>query len=111
VAEFIGSPKMNLFAATVVNPTLVEVAGIRLSITTQATPGLSLKAGVRPEVVTVSAPKVGQPRAIVKHTENLGSDILVHLEHPGSPERRDEHTGWRGGEPVIRHSGRLVVCP
>ncbi len=86
VAEFIGSPKINRFTASVVDAKTIDIAGRRFAMDTEATPGARLQAGVRPEVVCVTEPRGASGSAAVTHTENLGSDGLVHLEHPDSPE-------------------------
>lgn len=84
VAEFIGSPKINIFNAVVVDHKTINIVGMPVPIETALAPGTHLQAGIRPEALHVTEPVAEQPKAVVIHTENLGSDALVHLEHPDS---------------------------
>lgn len=84
VAEFIGSPKIDLFKAVVVDHKTINIVGIPVPIETALAPGTHLQAGIRPEALHVTEPVAEQPKAVVIHAENLGSDALVHLEHPDS---------------------------
>ncbi len=84
VAEFIGSPKINIFAAAVIDSKTIEVAGNPFAIETVRQPGTPIQAGIRPEDLSVTASNPERPSAVIVHTENLGSDALIHLAHPDS---------------------------
>ena len=66
VAEFIGSPKINIFPARLINPDQ----------------GAKLQIGVRPECLKQ---KNGEYRlkAVISHLENLGPEIQVQFTLPG----------------------------
>ncbi len=72
VAQFIGTPRINLLPA--------DKEGVR--------------AAVRPERLKVGA---GPLKGRLVHSENLGSDLLLHVEVPGAPHpliaRADPATG------------------
>ncbi|MEO0751604.1 MAG: ABC transporter ATP-binding protein [Pseudomonadota bacterium] len=80
VAEFIGSPKMNMLPATVDGNGATEtVAGYRLNRRLDAT-SQAVTVGLRPEHLDISA-KAPNGRAFpvtIRHKENLGSDFFVH---------------------------------
>jgi multiple sugar transport system ATP-binding protein len=86
VAEFVGSPKINLLEAVVRGRGLVDVAGTTLSLETEHAAGTTLALGIRPEalhLVERSAP--GVLSGPVRLLEHMGSDVFVHLDVPGSP--------------------------
>ena len=81
VAQFIGSPSMNVFSATV-NGTTLSTAGVTVNVDTVAnhTDFSELQFGIRPEDVIVSqAPDEGEAVAAVRVVENLGSENILHL--------------------------------
>jgi multiple sugar transport system ATP-binding protein len=87
VAEFIGSPKINLLDARVREPGVAVVAGTGFSVPAAIAIGTELSLGIRPEVfhlVDAHAPNVltGQ----VRLTEHMGSDLYVHLDVPGKSD-------------------------
>jgi multiple sugar transport system ATP-binding protein len=87
VAEFIGSPKINILAAKVRDRATVDVAGSVLSLATGLVAGKELSIGIRPEALTPS--ETGGANALtgrVRFVEHLGSDLFVHLDVPGSEE-------------------------
>jgi len=101
VAGFIGSPKMNFLAGTLLSaePHLARVAladGTELPCAVDATSapaGSAVVVGVRPEhVVLPGAPPRGEPaelgrvRGEVVLVENLGESALVYVRAPGSEE-------------------------
>ena len=90
VAEFVGSPKINLFSAEVDSAGRVMSAGVpfrrRLSVL-KNTAGLSV--GLRPEHLQISTCAVegeSWPLRIV-YKENLGSDFFLHGTINGSSDR------------------------
>ncbi len=79
VAGFIGSPKMNLFLARVLEENRAEVGGHHLTLPkleTPLAPGASVQLGIRPEALSGSAGK--EIEIEVDVVEMLGSESLVH---------------------------------
>ena len=93
VAEFIGSPKMNLIPAEVVGAsatgaTVRTAAGesVRVAVdAASATPGQSVMLGVRPEHLTITGPgdAIAARAAFV---ETLGNATYAYVGQPGSTE-------------------------
>ncbi|MDH3580142.1 MAG: ABC transporter ATP-binding protein [Hyphomicrobiales bacterium] len=80
VAEFIGSPKINILPAQVDGSGKVTVGDRVLAGVYSSTKGTELKVGVRPEALTLeSIDAKGLPCRIVHH-ENLGSEAYFHAE-------------------------------
>jgi multiple sugar transport system ATP-binding protein len=80
VAEFIGSPKINVLPATVRGDGGLDVPGGVLPLATGLPAATALSVGIRPEhcdVAEVNAPGL---RGTVRLRENLGSDLFVHVE-------------------------------
>ncbi|QRM33364.1 ABC transporter ATP-binding protein [Microvirga sp. VF16] len=85
VAEFIGSPKINLLEAVVRERGLVDVAGTVLAVDLTREPGSPLTLGIRPEAFHLT--DHGGPGALtgaVRLVEHMGSDLYVHLDVPGT---------------------------
>lgn len=101
VAEFIGSPRMNLFDAVVADGGTIRIGDATLLVRVNAPAGAKIVVGVRPEAMAASGPEtkgafVGRVRLI----EHLGADAYVHAEVPGArgtvvarmpPDRRHDH--------------------
>ena len=87
VAQFIGTPKMNLIAADKLKT--LAAAGIKLPV------GGSV--GLRPEYVLLVAPTVGDFKAKVELVEALGAETLVYVT-----------TEW-GDQIVSRHTERTTL--
>ncbi|HEX7156189.1 MAG TPA: sn-glycerol-3-phosphate ABC transporter ATP-binding protein UgpC [Burkholderiaceae bacterium] len=94
VAEFIGSPKMNLMPAALeeANGSLakISVAGVSLQARVNASgvsPGAQVKLGVRPEHLAVVDGSGGANRigATVSHVERLGESSLLYVNAEGVP--------------------------
>ncbi|TKV74043.1 ABC transporter ATP-binding protein [Bradyrhizobium elkanii] len=84
VAEFIGSPKINMLDGAVREHGLIDVAGSTLTIEANALAGVPLTLGIRPEAFFLaehggSDILTGSVRLI----EHMGSDLLVHFDLPG----------------------------
>ncbi|CAL1691274.1 sn-glycerol-3-phosphate import ATP-binding protein UgpC [Brevundimonas subvibrioides] len=93
VAQFIGSPKMNLISAEVVEASSTRAvvrtpAGETLTVAAQASGaavGQSITLGIRPEHLTLSGD--GSAIAVtVAFVETLGNATYAYVTHPGSPE-------------------------
>ncbi|SFB16759.1 carbohydrate ABC transporter ATP-binding protein, CUT1 family (TC 3.A.1.1.-) [Collimonas sp. OK607] len=93
VAEFIGSPKMNILSAKLISAehshAVVEVAGHRLNAAVDArhlAAGASVKLGIRPEHIVLG--EEGAPASIqvaLEHVERLGDASLLYVNLPGGP--------------------------
>ncbi|MGY4158063.1 ABC-type sugar transport system ATPase subunit [Bradyrhizobium sp. USDA 4461] len=84
VAEFIGSPKINMLDGVVRDRGLIDVAGSTLSMEVDAPAGAPLTLGVRPEAFHL-ADHGGQGALTgsVRMIEHMGSDLFVHLDLAG----------------------------
>jgi multiple sugar transport system ATP-binding protein len=83
VAEFIGSPKINVLPGTSRDGGGIVVPGGVLPIATGLPAGTALSVGIRPEHCDVAdANSAGLP-GTVRLRENLGSDLFVHVEIAG----------------------------
>jgi len=87
VAEFIGSPKINMLGGIVREGGLVDVAGATLAIETGQAPRATVMLGIRPEAFQVSERSgLGVMSGRVRLVEHLGSDLFTHLDMPGIDE-------------------------
>jgi multiple sugar transport system ATP-binding protein len=85
VAEFVGSPKINIIEGRIHRDGFVDVAGVLLSVGVTSTAGERILIGVRPEALRLAEP--GSKDAIsgrVRLVEHMGSDVFVHIELPGA---------------------------
>lgn len=80
VAEFIGSPKINILNGHLHKDGRVEVLGAALRLACSAAPGVC-RIGVRPERIELGG---GPFSGNVIHAENLGSEAFLHLSVSGS---------------------------
>ena len=93
VAQFIGTPQMNVVAASTL-PELTRIAGARLPSDGSV--------GVRPEFVHIVASGIGIAGK-VELVEALGSDTLIHVRVGNDVHlvsRQSERTGLKLGDPV-----------
>jgi multiple sugar transport system ATP-binding protein len=80
VAEFVGSPKINILDAKVVRRDMIAAAGTSLPIVSDLAPDTELCLGIRPEALkVVQGAGMGVISGHVKFVEHLGSDLFVHL--------------------------------
>ncbi|MDL2401676.1 ABC transporter ATP-binding protein [Rhizobium mayense] len=87
VAEFVGSPKINLLKATARDRSHVEIAGMRVPVAVEQPPGTALTLGVRPEAFQLAArdrPCIFRGR--IRLIEHLGSDLFAHLDIAGEEQ-------------------------
>ena len=83
VAEFIGSPRINLVEGTYDGQVVrTESGGVPIALPTAA--GQPVRIGFRCEAASLTEPGRGRLRGEVAHVENLGSDLLVHVRCDGS---------------------------
>lgn len=87
VAEFIGSPKINLFAGSVASNGNVHLLGkdTGLSLGSRLA-GNTIQVGVRPEHLCLAEPGRSIFSGVVQLIENLGAEVFLHL----SLDRREQ---------------------
>jgi ABC-type sugar transport system ATPase subunit len=98
VAEFIGSPKMNLIPAEIVEASmsgatvrLAEGAAVRVAVdASSAAPGQAVALGVRPEHLTLDGPGDGIA-ATATFVESLGAATYAYAALPGSTDTLTIH--------------------
>jgi multiple sugar transport system ATP-binding protein len=76
VAEFIGSPKINMLSGQVVSRGVMEVCGVKVEVPPTLTGRGSI--GIRPSRLSPSVDREGAWAARVVNVEDLGSSFLVH---------------------------------
>ncbi|MDQ0472653.1 multiple sugar transport system ATP-binding protein [Labrys wisconsinensis] len=84
VAEFVGSPRINMLAGTVRDKGTVDAAGTAFAVDADAPPGTAVSLGIRPEAFRPA--DAGGPNTLtgsVRLIEHMGSDLFVHLDVPG----------------------------
>lgn len=84
IAEFIGSPKINMLDGVVRDRGLIDVTGSTLAIEADALPGTPLTLAIRPENLHLA--DYGGQGALtgsVRMIEHMGSDLFVHLDLAG----------------------------
>ncbi|RUU02862.1 ABC transporter ATP-binding protein [Mesorhizobium sp. USDA-HM6] len=80
VAEFLGSPKINIVDATMREPGLVDFAGSALSVAREIAPGSKFTVGIRPEAFQFAEHAgPGVITGSVRMVEHMGSDLFVYL--------------------------------
>jgi multiple sugar transport system ATP-binding protein len=91
VAQFIGTPAINLLPARVNASHFVELFGAELPIRVPRPVGAALTLGIRPEAITpapLGAAAAGQHALAgrLHRSENLGAEHIVHVDlaHPAS---------------------------
>ena len=87
VAEFIGSPKMNVLPASTVRSDgdAAEVrlaAGVSIAapVARPVAPGTELRFGVRPEHLSLGPPRSGVLTGRIQVVERLGGETLIHVD-------------------------------
>jgi multiple sugar transport system ATP-binding protein len=85
VAQFIGSPAINLFPARVGPDGQVELLGRTLPIDIRNVPAAELTIGVRPEAMRIGGGPCTVPCRF-RRRENLGSESILHFDLAASPE-------------------------
>ena len=80
IAQFIGSPKINVLPARVDGSGVISVGGQVLAGLYSGAKGEEIRVAVRPEATSLADVKSeGLPCRVVYH-ENLGSDVFFHVE-------------------------------
>ena len=84
VAEFIGSPKMNILPGYCDELGNITCAGFSLDGTLEIPSPGPVSVGFRPEHLTLTEPNVDQSLAgKLTYKENLGSDVFFHITQEG----------------------------
>ncbi|OLP62674.1 glycerol-3-phosphate ABC transporter ATP-binding protein [Xaviernesmea oryzae] len=87
VAEFIGSPKINMLAGTVRERGRIDAAGTTLSAVLDMPVGTLVAVGIRPEAFHLTHHAgAGSFAGTVRLVEHMGSDLFVHLDVRGQGE-------------------------
>jgi multiple sugar transport system ATP-binding protein len=87
VAEFVGSPKINMLAALVAPSGLVDASDTILELDLAGHAGAPVTLGIRPEAFhLVDRPGTGVFSGRVRLLEHMGSDLYVHLDLPVAEE-------------------------
>jgi len=85
VAQFVGSPRINLFPGNTTRDA-IEVLGERIPLKTGLAAGTPLQVAIRPHRISLP-PNRAEIAGKLVHSENLGSDLLLHLEVTGCNDR------------------------
>ncbi|MEL6235792.1 MAG: ABC transporter ATP-binding protein [Pseudomonadota bacterium] len=85
VAQFIGSPKMNVFA--------VDALAAQAGQTRPEIPSGAVQMGIRPEHIELCAPGSGHVRGQVDVTEYLGADVMLFVACEGLGTLTVRHVG------------------
>lgn len=86
VAQFIGTPRINLLEALVSDNGMVHFAGRAILQDVAAHSGTSIRIGIRPEHFRLKPHDKTGLAGTVSRIEFLGSEVLVYLKAPGSPQ-------------------------
>ncbi|MCC6867700.1 MAG: ABC transporter ATP-binding protein [Burkholderiales bacterium] len=84
VAQFIGSPAINVLPGAVDSAGRVSVAGATLPLTVDRAAGGTVSVGLRPEALVPHAPGSGGDSVALgtrlRRTENLGAEFILHCD-------------------------------
>jgi multiple sugar transport system ATP-binding protein len=85
VAQFVGSPRINLFPGNTTRDA-IDVLGERIPLKAALPPNTRVQIAIRPHRILLPQGRAGLAGKLV-HGENLGSDLLLHLEVSGCSDR------------------------
>lgn len=80
VAQFIGSPKINLIPGTIDDAGFLRLGETQVRRAFQAPAGTALRLGIRPEHLSLADPAKAPLAGRLTHMENLGAEVFVYLE-------------------------------
>jgi multiple sugar transport system ATP-binding protein len=88
VAQFIGSPTINLLPASVANGGRIELFGRPLALAVTEGQGASVTLGIRAEALSLAQGEAGHAgrswfSARLRRKENLGSEYILHFDLAG----------------------------
>jgi multiple sugar transport system ATP-binding protein len=99
VAEFIGSPKINILDATLGDEGQLSLAGKALPLRCAPNVTGPVRLGLRPEVLRLTDESAALISGVLSHRENLGGEVLLHITTAASKDPvilRLDHGGARG---------------
>lgn len=100
VAEFIGSPKINILEGGIVaEDRKLALGSARIPVTVADRPGQLIRVGVRPEALKLANADTAPVSGVLAHKENLGAEVLLHVnvtEQTAPVVIRLDHGGARG---------------
>ncbi len=82
VAQFIGSPTMNVIPVSGTETGIALQSGVELALPSQSAVGAT-ELGIRPEHLDVVAPGAGDLNAVADVVEHLGSDTNIYVNAAG----------------------------
>lgn len=100
VAEFIGSPKINVLdEGNIAEDRGLALGTYRVPITLAGEIGTAVRIGIRPEALRLANPDAAPLTGVLGHKENLGAEVLLHVDVHGQNAPvivRLDHGGARG---------------
>src|SRR5690606_9193465 len=100
VAEFIGSPKINVLdEGDIAEDRGLALGTYRVPITLAGEIGTAVRIGIRPEALRLANPDAAPLPGVLGHKENLGAEVLLHVDVHGQNAPvivRLDHGGARG---------------
>jgi multiple sugar transport system ATP-binding protein len=112
VAEFIGSPKINIIPARVTAAGSIDALGVVVPVRLRTAPGAEVSVGIRPEALRPAPNNSHGWRGEAVHFERLGSDVYVYVQIESSKTpliaRLDPH---REHIPALAQSITLTSLP
>ncbi|MBO6892615.1 MAG: sn-glycerol-3-phosphate ABC transporter ATP-binding protein UgpC [Roseibium sp.] len=103
VAQFIGSPTMNILSVEQSGRGVQLKDGTVLQLTNGSDKSSARELGVRPEHLNVVTPEKAHLSGVAELVEHLGSDTNIHAKVPGVGQvlvRQHGHFPLKAGEPV-----------
>ena len=86
VAQFIGSPAINVLSGQVADSDGIVVAGVTIPVTTGLPANSRVSVGLRPEAITPRTTAIAgevSVRARLRRVENLGAELILHCAVEG----------------------------
>ncbi|MCP3418671.1 ABC transporter ATP-binding protein [Bradyrhizobium brasilense] len=113
VAEFVGSPKINLLEGVVRERGSVDAGSTKFQLHLEAPVGAALALGIRPETFYVSKCSAANTLiGTVRLIEHMGSDLFVHLDITGLDHPLISRlAAERAPQIVVGQAMRLAVNP
>src|SRR5262245_42531133 len=102
VAEFIGSPRINVIETVSADSGQVRINGSQLlRVDALVRPGDPIRLAFRPEAARLGPVDRAALKGAVVHTESLGSDLLIHVRLDGTRESVIARVDPGVGRPAI----------
>ena len=111
VAEFVGSPRINVIPGVVASEGMVRALDGLVSVVAEAQVGARINVGMRSECLTLrDADGTATFRGRTKHVENLGSDCFVHVAVDGLDAPIVARADGRRADDFVVGSGVGIDC-